>query len=211
MAHQPLSEFDLEAAWKSAESNPDPKRPPKVPTPAPTPIVRDALRRQYAGIAFSIAITALYLYVLAVTPSWILRGGILVLITFNVAVTLKMIPLVRRLRQLRMDQPLHQFATSLLADFKDWHRFQTYWAGIAFPISAITGFFLGGTIGAQEPDASVLLMKPKLLLTALGVTLAMMPLAIRLTRWMWKHSYQKDVQRLEEWVAELNTEESEQD
>ena len=54
-------------------------------------------------------------------------------------------------------------------------------------------------------------MKPKLLLTALGVTLAMMPLAIRLTRWMWKHSYQKDVQRLEEWVAELNSEESAQD
>ena len=98
MAHQPLSEFDLEAAWKSAESNPAPKRPPKVPTPAPTPLVRDALRRQYAGIAFSIAITALYLYVLAVTPSWILRGGILVLVAFNVAVTLKMIPLVRRLR-----------------------------------------------------------------------------------------------------------------
>ena len=67
MAHQPLSEFDLEAAWKSAESKPEPKRPPKVPTPAPTPLVRDALRRQYAGIAFSIAITALYLYVLAVT------------------------------------------------------------------------------------------------------------------------------------------------
>jgi hypothetical protein len=28
---------------------------------------------------------------------------------------------------------------------------------------------------------------------------------------MWKHSYQKDVQRLEEWVAELNSEESAQD
>lgn len=204
MANQPLSEFDLEAAWKSAEPNPTLERPPMAPATAPTPLVRDALRRQYAGIAFAVAITALYLYVLAVTPSWILRGGISVLVAFNVAVTLKMIPLVRRLRQLRMDQPLHQFATSLLADFKDWYRFQTYWAGIAFPVSAMTGFFLGGTIGANEPDASVLLMKPKLLLTGLGVTLAMMPLVVRLSRWMWKHSYQKDVQRLEEWVAELN-------
>jgi hypothetical protein len=211
MAHQPLSEFDLEAAWKSAEPNPDPKRPPKVPTPVPTPLVRDALRRQYAGIAFAVAITGLYLYVLAVTPSWILRGGILVLVAFNVAVTLKMVPLVRRLRQLRVDQPLHQFATSLLSDFKDWYRFQTYWAGIAFPISALTGFFLGGTVGAHEPDASVLLMKPKLLLVGLGVTLAMMPLLFRLTRWMWKHSYQKDVHRLEEWLGELTSEADAQD
>jgi len=90
-----------------------------------------------------------------------------------------------------------------LLEFRDWHRFQTYWAGIAFPVSAMTGFFLGGTIGAQEPDASVLLMKPKLLLTGLGVTLAMMPLVVRLSRWMWKHSYQKDVNRLESWLKDL--------
>jgi hypothetical protein len=68
----------------------------------------------------------------------------------------------------------------------------------------MTGFFLGGTIGAQEPDASVLLQKPKLLLTALGVTLAIIPLAYRLSRWMWKHSYQKDVNRLEDWLKDLS-------
>lgn len=204
---QPLSEFDLEGAWKSAEPAEAPARPASATSHAgptmPAPLVRSALRRQYAGIAFSLVITAFYLYVLAVTPSWILRGGILVLVAFNTAVTLRMIPLVRRLRQVRMDQPIRQFAEQLLLEFRDWHRFQTYWAGIAFPVSAMTGFFLGGTIGAQEPDASVLLMKPKLLLTGLGVTLAMMPLVVRLSRWMWKHSYQKDVNRLESWLKDL--------
>ena len=204
---QPLSKFDLEGTWKSAEPAEVPARPaaatPHLGPGMPAPLVRSALRRQYAGIAFSLVITAMYLYVLAVTPSWILRGGILVLVAFNTAVTLRMIPLVRRLRQVRMDQPIRQFAEQLLMEFRDWHRFQTYWAGIAFPVSAMTGFFLGGTIGAQEPDASVLLMKPKLLLTGLGVTLAMMPLVVRLSRWMWKHSYQKDVNRLETWLNDL--------
>ncbi len=203
MAHEPLSEFDLEAAWKSAEPRSVLTEPQPPRSFAPAPLVRNALRRQYAGIAFSLVITAFYLYVLAVTPSWILRGGILVLVAFNAAVTVRMIPLVRRLRQLRMDQPIRQFAEQLLLEFRDWHRFQTYWAGIAFPVSAMTGFFLGGTIGANEPDASVLLMKPKLLITGLGVTLAMMPLVVRLSRWLWKHSYQNDVNRLEAWLNDL--------
>lgn len=205
MAQEPLSEFDLEAAWKSVEA---PRLTTEQPSAAPstvlpTPLVRDALRRQYAGVVISLAITLGYLYVLAITPSWILRGGIGVLVLFNVAVMLRMIPLIRRMRNLRMDQPLRQFAEGLLADFKNWHRFQNYWAGVAFPVAAMTGFFLGGTIGAQEPDASVLLQKPKLLLTALGVTLAIIPLAYRLSRWMWKHSYQKDVNRLEAWLQDL--------
>lgn len=203
MAHEPLSEFDLEAAWKSAEPRSVLTEPQPPRSFAPTPLVRNALRRQYAGIAFSLVITAFYLYVLAVTPSWILRGGILVVVAFNAAVTVRMIPLVRRLRQLRIDQPIRLFAEQLLLEFRDWHRFQTYWAGIAFPVSAMTGFFLGGTIGANEPDASVLLMKPKLLITGLGVTLAMMPLVVRLSRWLWKHSYQKDVNRLEAWLNDL--------
>ncbi len=206
MAQEPLSEFDLEAAWKSVEA---PRLTTEQPSAAPstvlpTPLVRDALRRQYAGVVISLAITLGYLYVLAITPSWILRGGIGVLVLFNVAVMLRMIPLIRRMRNLRMDQPLRQFAEGLLADFKNWHRFQNYWAGVAFPVAAMTGFFLGGTIGAQEPDASVLLQKPKLLLTALGVTLAIIPLAYRLSRWMWKHSYQKDVNRLEDWLKDLS-------
>jgi hypothetical protein len=206
MAQEPLSEFDLEAAWKSVEA---PRLTTEQPSAAPstvlpTPLVRDALRRQYAGVVISLAITLGYLYVLAITPSWILRGGIGVLVLFNVAVMLRMIPLIRRMRNLRMDQPLRQFAEGLLADFNDWHRFQNYWAGVAFPVAAMTGFFLGGTIGAQEPDASVLLQKPKLLLTALGVTLATIPLAYRLSRWMWKHSYQKDVNRLEDWLKDLS-------
>ena len=206
MAKEPLSEFDLEAAWKSVEA---PRLTTEQPSAAPstvlpTPLVRDALRRQYAGVVISLAITLGYLYVLAITPSWILRGGIGVLVLFNAAVMLRMIPLIRRMRNLRMDQPLRQFAEGLLADFKNWHRFQNYWAGVAFPVAAMTGFFLGGTIGAQEPDASVLLQKPKLLLTALGVTLAIIPLAYRLSRWMWKHSYQKDVNRLEDWLKDLS-------
>lgn len=206
MAQEPLSEFDLEAAWKSVEA---PRLTTEQPSAAPstvlpTPLVRDALRRQYAGVVISLAITLGYLYVLAITPSWILRGGIGVLVLFNMAVMLRMIPLIRRMRNLRMDQPLRQFAEGLLADFKNWHRFQNYWAGVAFPVAAMTGFFLGGTIGAQEPDASVLLQKPKLLLTALGVTLAIIPLAYRLSRWMWKHSYQKDVNRLEDWLKDLS-------
>jgi membrane protein YdbS with pleckstrin-like domain len=206
MAQEPLSEFDLEAAWKSVEG---PRLTTEQPSAAPstvlpTPLVRDALRRQYAGVVISLAITLGYLYVLAITPSWILRGGIGVLVLFNMAVMLRMIPLIRRMRSLRMDQPLRQFAEGLLTDFKDWHRFQNYWAGVAFPVAAMTGFFLGGTIGAQEPDASVLLQKPKLLLTALGVTLAIIPLAYRLSRWMWKHSYQKDVNRLEDWLKDLS-------
>jgi len=205
MAQEPVSEFDLEAAWKSAEApRLTTEHPSAAPTTVlPTPLVRDALRRQYAGVVISAAITLGYLYVLAITPSWILRGGIGVLVLFNVAVMLRMIPLIRRMRSLRMDQPLRQFAEGLLADFKDWHRFQNYWAGVAFPVAAMTGFFLGGTIGAQEPDASLLLQKPKLLLTALGVTLAMIPPAFWLTRWMWKHSYQKDVNRLEAWLQDL--------
>ena len=205
MAQEPVSEFDLEAAWKSAEApRLTTEHPSAAPTTVlPTPLVRDALRRQYAGVIISAAITLGYLYVLAITPSWILRGGIGVLVLFNVAVMLRMIPLIRRMRSLRMDQPLRQFAEGLLADFKDWHRFQNYWAGVAFPVAAMTGFFLGGTIGAQEPDASLLLQKPKLLLTALGVTLAMIPPAFWLTRWMWKHSYQKDVNRLEAWLQDL--------
>ena len=206
MAPKPLSEFDLEAAWKSAEApmprTVRPATPPKdVPPP---PLVRDALRRQYAGLAFAVAITAGYLYVLAVTPSWILRGGIAVMVTFNTAVAWRMVPLIRQLRAVRVDQALRPFAQSLLAEFQDWYRFQTYWAGVAMPVAALTGFFLGGTVGAQEPDASVLLLKPKLLFTALGVTLAIVPLALRLSRWMWKHSYQKDVQRLEAWLADLD-------
>jgi membrane protein YdbS with pleckstrin-like domain len=206
MAQEPLSEFDLEAAWKSVEG---PRLTTEQPSAAPstvlpTPLVRDALRRQYAGVVISLAITLGYLYVLAITPSWILRGGIGVLVLFNMAVMLRMIPLIRRMRSLRMDQPLRQFAEGLLTDFKDWHRFQNYWAGVAFPVAAMTGFFLGGTIGAHEPDASVLLQKPKLLLTALGVTLAIIPLAYRLSRWMWKHSYQKDVNRLEDWLKDLS-------
>ena len=206
MAQEPLSEFDLEAAWKSVEA---PRLTTEQPSAAPstvlpTPLVRDALRRQYAGVVISLAITLGYLYVLAITPSWILRGGIGVLVLFNMAVMLRMIPLIRRMRSLRMDQPLRQFAEGLLTDFKDWPRFQNYWAGVAFPVAAMTGFFLGGTIGAQEPDASVLLQKPKLLLTALGVTLAIIPLAYRLSRWMWKHSYQKDVNRLEDWLKDLS-------
>ncbi|MEY4969687.1 MAG: hypothetical protein RLZZ261_1458 [Bacteroidota bacterium] len=206
MAQEPLSEFDLEAAWKSAEApRLTTEQPFAAPTTVlPTPLVRDALRRQYAGVIISAAITLGYFYVLAITPSWILRGGIGVLVLFNVAVMLRMIPLIRRMRNLRMDQPLRQFAEGLLTDFKDWHRFQNYWAGVAFPVAAMTGFFLGGTIGAQEPDASVLLQKPKLLLTALGVTLAIIPLAYRLSRWMWKHSYQKDVNRLEDWLKDLS-------
>ena len=205
MAQEPVSEFDLEAAWKSAEApRLTTEHPSAAPTTVlPTPLVRDALRRQYAGVVISATITLGYLYVLAITPSWILRGGIGVLVLFNVAVMLRMIPLIRRMRSLRMDQPLRQFAEGLLADFKDWHRFQNYWAGVAFPVAAMTGFFLGGTIGAQEPDASLLLQKPKLLLTALGVTLAMIPPAFWLTRWMWKHSYQKDVNRLEAWLQDL--------
>ena len=206
MAPKPLSEFDLEAAWKASDApHHQPIRPenPSGHVPRP-PLVRDALRRQYAGLAFAVAITAGYLYVLAVTPSWILRGGIAVLVTFNVAVAWRMLPLIRQLRALRVDQALRPFAQALLAEFQEWHRFQTYWAGVAMPVAALTGFFLGGTIGAQEPDASVLLLKPKLLLTALGVTLALVPLTLRLSRWMWKHSYQKDVQRLEDWLAELD-------
>lgn len=206
MAQEPLSEFDLEAAWKSAEA---PRLTTEQPSAAPstvlpTPLVRDALRRQYAGVSIAVVITIGYLYVLVATPSWILGGGIFVLVLFNVAVTLRMIPIIRRMRSIRIDMPLRQFAVSLLTDLNDWHRFQNYWAGVAFPVAAMTGFFLGGTIGAQEPDASVLLQKPKLLLTALGVTLAIIPLAYRLSRWMWKHSYQKDVNRLEDWLKDLS-------
>ncbi len=205
----------LRAAWRQGAHTPasssfgDVQGPqPRAFQPRPAKktgktVVRQALFNLYGGLIYAVGITGFYGYLfLDFEQRWI-RIGLVAMMLFNLLLAGMSLPLIAKFHHLRPDAPVLPYLHHLRDDLKSWWALQRWMTGGALPLAAATGFLMGGVIGSGDPDFVAFEDKWPLVFVLVGVSLAAIPLGLKLSDWLYQHSYAKDVQRVEAWIAAL--------
>lgn len=200
----------LRAAWRQGAHTPASSLPADNPGPKPRPskktgktVVRQALFNLYGGLIYAVGITGFYGYLfLDFEQRWI-RIGLVAMMLFNLLLAGMSLPLIAKFHHLRPDAPVLPYLHHLQDDLKSWWALQRWMTGGALPLAAATGFLMGGVIGSGDPDFVAFEDKWPLVFVLVGVSLAAIPLGLKLSDWLYQHSYAKDVQRVEAWIAAL--------
>ena len=200
----------LRAAWRRTAHTPASSLPADDPGPKPRPakktgttVVRQALFNLYGGVVYALGTTGFFGYLfLDFEQRWI-RIGLVVMMLFNLLVAGMSLPLIAKFHNLRPDAPVLPYLHHLRDDLKAWWDLQRWMAGGALPLVAATGFLMGGVMGSGDPEFVAFEDKWPLVFVLVGVSLAAIPLGLKLSDWLYQHSYAKDVQRVEAWIAAL--------
>lgn len=209
-AHEamPWTDEELRAAWRSTSFPADEPQPSRkggrVSSWGPSKRVpRQALFNLYVGLIYAIGITGFYGYLFFEFEQRWIRIGLALMMLFNVLLAGMSLPLVAKFHQLKADQPVLGHLRHLRDDLRAWWSLQRWMAGGALPLAAATGFLMGGVIGSGDPHFVAFEDKWPLVGVMVGLSLAAVPLGLKLGDWFYKHSYAKDLQRVEAWIEEL--------
>lgn len=200
----------LRAAWRRTAPTPasslaadDPGPKPRPSKKTGTTVVRQALFNLYGGVVYAVGITGFYGYLfLDFEQRWI-RIGLVAMMLFNLLLAGMSLPLIAKFHHLRPDAPVLPYLHHLRDDLKSWWALQRWMTGGALPLAAATGFLMGGVIGSGDPEFVAFEDKWPLVFVLVGVSLAAIPLGLKLSDWLYQHSYAKDVQRVEAWITAL--------
>lgn len=200
----------LRAAWRQNANTPASSLPADDPGPKPRPskktgttVVRQALFNLYGGVVYAVGITGFFGYLFMDFEQRWIRIGLVVMMLFNLLVAGMCLPLIAKFHHLRPDAPVLPYLHHLRDDLKAWWDLQRWMAGGALPLAATTGFLMGGVMGSGDPEFVAFEDKWPLVFVLVGVSLAAIPLGLKLSDWLYQHSYAKDVQRVEAWIAAL--------
>ena len=200
----------LRAAWRRTAPTPDSSLPADDPGPKPRPskktgttVVRQALFNLYGGVVYAVGITGFFGYLFMDFEQRWIRIGLVVMMLFNLLVAGMSLTLIAKFHNLRPDAPVLPYLHHLRDDLKAWWDLQRWMAGGALPLAAATGFLMGGVSGSRDPEFVAFEDKWPLVFVLVGVSLAAIPLGLKLSDWLYQHSYAKDVQRVEAWIAAL--------
>jgi membrane protein YdbS with pleckstrin-like domain len=155
------------------------------------------------NIIFGIAICLLYIYVLFYFPIWQVQLTIGITLIFSIwAIYTAFIEFKKIRTDISPDN-------SLLAELKKHHSSLTNWmktqqlVGIfIYPISAIGGFMLGGTVGSGK-NVESFMGKPSILLILLVVLIVLVPLCHFFAKWMFNYSFGKHLKSIDQKIKDL--------
>lgn len=200
----------LRAAWRRTAHTPasslpanDPGLKPRPAKKTGTTVVRQALFNLYGGVGYAVGITGFYGYLFMDFEQRWIRIGLVVMMLFNLLLAGMSLPLIAKFHHLRPDAPVLPYLLHLRDDLKAWWALQRWMTGGALPLAAATGFLMGGVIGSGDPEFVAFEDKWPLVFVMVGISLAVIPLGLKLSDWLYHHSYAKDVQRVEAWIASL--------
>lgn len=155
------------------------------------------------NIIFGIAICLLYFYILFYFPIWQVQLTIGITLIFSIwAIYTAFIEFKKIRTDISPDN-------SLLAELKKHHSSLTNWmktqqlVGIfIYPISAIGGFMLGGTVGSGK-NVESFMGKPSILLILLVVLIVLVPLCHFFAKWMFNYSFGKHLKSIDQKIKDL--------
>ena len=93
----------------------------------------------------------------------------------------------------------------ILLRLKPWMTTQQMVGIFIYPISAIGGFMLGGTLGSGK-DVGTFMAKPVILVILLIVLLTLVPLCYYVAKWMFNYSFGKHLSNIKRNIADLENE-----
>lgn len=158
------------------------------------------------NIILGLAICVFYVFVLFYFPIWQVQLAIGITLIFSIwAIYTAFI----EFKKIKTDVSPEN---SLLAELKKHHHSLTKWmktqqmVGIfIYPISAIGGFMLGGTVGSGK-NVESFMGKPSILLILLVVLIILVPLCHFFAKWMFNYSFGKHLKSIDQKIKDLESE-----
>lgn len=156
-----------------------------------------------AGLFFSVAITALYGYLLVAYPYWPITVSLAVGIGFNVWVSVTSWQLYRQINPFVQEavlQEMQHYYNSVMI----WYRLQERVALFVYPVALAGGFLLGGMEGSGKSIEEI--MSKPMMWVALGITIIILvPLCWWLARWMFRKSFGRYLKQLKQNMDALSS------
>jgi hypothetical protein len=151
-----------------------------------------------ANIIWGFAICLLYVYVLIQFPLWPVRVALLITLGFTVWAIQTALQLYLNIR------PKMNTQNNLLSEmerhhltFTNWMKTQQRVALFIYPVAATGGFLLGGVLGSGK-TIEAFLSKPVIVLALIITLIVLVPAYYYFAKWMFRISFGKHLDRLEE-------------
>ncbi|HEX4875046.1 MAG TPA: hypothetical protein VFV31_00135 [Chitinophagaceae bacterium] len=200
--------MSLEQQWKQLDEQGDeelrsllqPRKLQRLQSRNPLQKIKSLI---VAGLIFSVAITALYGYLLVAYPYWPITVSLIVVIGFNVWVSVTSWQLYRQINPFVQEavlQEMQHYYNSVM----NWYRLQERVALFVYPVALAGGFLLGGMEGSGKSIEQI--MSKPIMWVALGICmLILVPLCWWFARWMFRKSFGRYLKQLKQNMDALSS------
>lgn len=158
------------------------------------------------NIILGLAICILYVFILFYFPIWQVQLTIVITLIFSLwAIYTAFLEYKKINTNVSADNSLLVELKNHHSSLTDWMKTQQRVGIFIYPISAIGGFMLGGTIGSGK-DVTSFMVKPSILLILLGVLIILVPLCHLMAKWMFNCSFGKHLKSIDQKIKDLESE-----
>jgi hypothetical protein len=167
--------------------------------------IRKLRNKLVVNMTFGLATAIVYAYLVKMNPAWplILAFGMVILIT--VVGVWHTYQLHQKLGRQSMDGPLLPTLIEKRNLTREWIRQQQQATIFFYPICAVSGFMLGGSIGAGKPVTEVMSDHRMIIIMVVVAALITFP-AMLLGKWLTKKAFGKQLLELEQNIETLSHE-----
>jgi membrane protein YdbS with pleckstrin-like domain len=158
------------------------------------------------NIVLGIAICLLYIYVLFYFPIWQVQLTIGITLVFSIWAIYTAFTEFKKIKtDVSPDNSLLEELKKHHSSLTNWMKTQQLVGIFIYPISAIGGFMLGGTVGSGK-NVESFMGKPSILLILLVVLIVLVPLCHFFAKWMFNYSFGKHLKSIEQKIYDLENE-----
>lgn len=158
------------------------------------------------NIVLGFAICILYVFILFQFPIWQVQLTIGITLIFSVwAIYTAFIEYKKIKTDVSPDNSLLEELKNHHSSLTNWMKTQQLVGIFIYPISAIGGFMLGGTVGSGK-NVESFMGKPSILLILLVVLIVLVPLCHFFAKWMFSYSFGKHLKSIEQKIYDLENE-----
>jgi hypothetical protein len=147
-----------------------------------------------------------YLFLLYYFPIWQIQLPIAITLIFSVWAVFTALQEYKKLNptitaQNSVLDELNKHKNSMLK----WMEIQLRIALFIYPVSATGGFMLGGVLGSEK-SVEIFMAKPMMWVILILVLLVLVPVCHYCAKWMFKQSFGKHLEAIEQNILDLQTE-----
>ena len=156
------------------------------------------------SIAWGIAITAAYIWLLFKVYIWQVDAALVVLILFNGWIITDSWRLYKKIpASIIPSNSLKDELQNHCAGFQKWWSIQQKISLLVYPVAVAGGFVLGGVLGSGKTVEAFLYNSRMLLFLAITIVV-LVPMCYYGARWLFRLAYGKHLKQLQSLISELS-------
>jgi len=158
------------------------------------------------NIVLGLAICILYVFILFHFPIWQVQLTIGITLVFSIWAIYTAFTEFKKIKtDVSPDNSLLEELKKHHSSLTNWMKTQQLVGIFIYPISAIGGFMLGGTVGSGK-NVESFMSKPSILLILLVVLIVLVPLCHFFAKWMFNYSFGKHLKSINQKIKDLESE-----